>query len=202
VHRDPLARARALRRRLALAALATALAAAPAAAQPRKDVAAKARVAPAASSTAPALAAPAPSQVPLPPAPSPTSFEPRRVGWLAVSAGAWAGLDSGQGGAVQLDYGVVRTPAGWTRLQLEVRLAATVARPTDSTDLTTVIPTYGGPVEIPSGNEKMSAWIVEIVRNYYRCQRKNSDRSDTGGIFNKCFAFSSFQHRFELCPWG
>lgn len=165
MHRDPLARARAPRRRLAVAALVAALAAAPAAAQPRKDAAAKARAPSAASSTAPALAAPAPapSQLPLPVAPAAGPVGAGRVGWLAASGGAWLGFDSGQGGAVQLDYGYVRTPQGWSRLQLEVRLAATVARASDSTDLSTTMPTYGGLVQVPAGVEKTSAWIVEVV---------------------------------------
>jgi opacity protein-like surface antigen len=148
VHRDPLARPRALRRlAIAVATLAVALAAAPAAAAPpRKDASAKAGT------------RATPSQE-LPPPPAAAPLGARRAGWLALSAGAWAGLDSGQGGAVQLDYGIVRTPEGWSRLQLEVRLAATIGRPTDSTDLTTV---YGGRT-IPSGTEKTSAWIVEVV---------------------------------------
>jgi hypothetical protein len=166
VHRDPLARPRALRRlAIAVATLAVALAAAPAAAAPpRKDASAKAGTRATPPAPAPALAAPAPTpSQELPPPPAAAPLGARRAGWLALSAGAWAGLDSGQGGAVQLDYGIVRTPEGWSRLQLEVRLAATVARPTDSTDLTTTIPTYGGPVQIPAGTEKMDAWVVEVV---------------------------------------
>ncbi|HEX9050927.1 MAG TPA: hypothetical protein VF841_10380, partial [Anaeromyxobacter sp.] len=109
-----------------------------------------------------AAPAPAPSSVPLPVAPA-APLETGRVGWLGISGGAWIGLGSGQGGAGQLDYGYVRTPQGWTRLQLEVRLAATVARATDSKDLTTTMPTYGGLVQVPAGVEKTSAWIVEVV---------------------------------------
>ncbi len=166
MHRDPLARARTARRALTLAALAAALVAAPAGAQTRRDAAARTAARPASTSSAPALGATAPaaSQVPLPPAPAGASATGRRVGWLALSAGPWAGFDSGAGAALQVDYGFLRTPPGWSRLRLEVHLAATLARTSDSTDLTsTIVPPYGPPVSISAGVEKMNAWVVQVV---------------------------------------
>jgi hypothetical protein len=39
-----------------------------------------------------------------------------------------------------------------------------VAHPTDDTPLTTVVvPPYGTPVQISSGSEKMTAWVIEAV---------------------------------------
>lgn len=159
MHRDPLARARTPRRALTIAVLAAALAAAPATAQPRKEAAAK----PAARTTPLAATPPAAAAIPLPPPPSGGS-QVRRAGWLAVSAGPWSGLDSGSGAAFQVDYGYLRTPPGWRRVELELHLAVLVSRATQETELTTVIqPPFGTPVQISSGLEKTSAWIIEAV---------------------------------------
>lgn len=164
MHRNPPSH-----RGAAAVALAVALAAAaPAEAQPRKDPASK--TAPRATSTAaPApAAAPAalarPAAAPLPPPPAEAPADPRPGATLAVSAGPWAGFDTGGSAAIQVDYGFLRTPQTWARLELEVRLAVMLARPTGETGLTTVVvPPYGTPVEISSGVERMSAWVIEAV---------------------------------------
>lgn len=150
----PLARG-ALRGAVA-AALAAALVA-PAAAAPRKRAAASPQAAP--------VTAAAPTYVvPLPPPPAGADARPRG-GWLSVSAGAWAGLDLGQSVALHVDYGIDRTPASWTRLGLEYRLSAMVARPTDDTELTrmVVLPYAYQPVSVPAGGEETEAWVVEVV---------------------------------------
>jgi hypothetical protein len=168
VHRNPLARRRAAHRVLAAAAAAAALVAAqPAGAQPRKEPAT--RTAPRATpasvpAAAPAALAAKPAATPLPPPPAAASPRPRRVGTLAVSAGPWAGFDLGESVAIQVDYGFLRTPQTWTKLELEVRLAVMIAHPTGDTAFTTVVvPPYGTPVEVSSGAEKMSAWVIEAV---------------------------------------
>lgn len=151
----PFARGPAARRILALAALA---AAAPALAQARRDSAAASR--PAAPTSARAAA-----EIPLPPPPEGTALRPRRAAWLAVSAGPWAGFDAGQSAALLVDYGFLRTPAAWRRLELEVRLSVMVARPTEDTDLTVlVLPPFGvTPVPVAAGSEEQRAWVVEVV---------------------------------------
>lgn len=157
MHREPLMR-RALRRALAAGAVAAALAAAPPAEAQRRDLAART------PTTYAARTAAAPA-VPLPPPPGGTSLRPGRAGWLAVSAGPWAGFDLGQSVALHVDYGYLRTPPGWRRAQLEVRLSVMMARPTDDTDLTALVtPPYGGtPVSVYAGVERTRVWAVEVV---------------------------------------
>jgi hypothetical protein len=174
VHRDKLARPCAARTALAVALLATLAAAQPAEAQARKDAASRTAASRATSAPAPApapasgsaLAAPAasPSSVPLPPPPAGASLRARGPGWLAVSGGAWAGFKGAAGAAVQADYGFLRTPPTWDRLQLELRLSVMVSRPSEDTKLTvTAAPPVGPPIQIASGSEKMNAWVVEVV---------------------------------------
>jgi len=159
VHRDPLAGSSAMRRALAAAALAAALAAAPPAEAQRGDLAP--RTAPLVAAR-PAIAAA--TAVPLPPPPAGAAPKPGRVGWLAVSAGPWAGFDLGQSAALHVDYGFLRTPPGWRRAQLEVRLSVMVARPSEDTDLTRVItPAFGSPVSVYAGVEETRVWAVEVV---------------------------------------
>ena len=114
--------------------------------------------------------APQPSAVPLPPAPEvplapPPAVEQPRGTWLGASAGFWSGFDLGQSVALQIEYGVERTPPSWTRLGLEYRLSVMVARPTDETELTRVMGVAYPfqPVSVVSGAEKTEAWVVEVA---------------------------------------
>lgn len=113
-------------------------------------------------------AAPPPSRtattdVPLPPPPPGTRLE-RRGATIGLAVGPWAAFETGKSNAVHLDYGFLRTPPGWRKLELEVRLAATVARPSEDTPLTRwVQPPYGLPVAVDAGVEETRVWLIEIV---------------------------------------
>ena len=176
---DPLSRAP-IRLRTALAplALAAALAATSAAAQgketaasPRTPAARPAPLSrpPAQRDAAPQAALPAAAAIPLPPPPAGTTLRPRGAdgGWLAVAVGPHATFSSGDSVALHLDFGVLRTPPAWQRLALEYRLAVLLARPGEDTALARYVPSplglgYPG-TQIPSGVERASAWVVEVV---------------------------------------
>lgn len=135
---------------LATAAALAALVAAPASAQ-RRD---------AGGAPAPRSAA---TEIPLPP-PPPGTHLARRDSTVGVAVGPWAAFRTGKSVALHLDYGFPRTPPGWRRVGLELRLSAMVARPTEETPLTrTVIPPFGLPVEMDAGVEDTRVWLVEVV---------------------------------------
>ncbi len=128
--------------------------------------------------------APARSAVPLPPPPAGTSLRRREGGDLTVGVGAWAALDRGESPAFHLDYGVRRTPAGWSRAELEWRLAVMLARPSEETGLSrTVTPPFGSPYTTSAGSEDMRVWLVEVVpmaRIQRRLARGFSVHADAG----------------------
>lgn len=102
--------------------------------------------------------------VPLPPPPPGTTLRRREGATYGVAVGPWAAFDLGQAIALHLDYGLLRTPPGWARAQLEWRLAVMVARPAEETDLTrTVTPPFGPPITISAGAEELRVWLVEVV---------------------------------------
>lgn len=137
------------RRALAAAALAAALVATPARAQRRE--------------TAPPTPRAAKLDVPLPPPPPGTRLEPRGA-TFGVAVGPWAAFDTGKSIALHADYGLPRTPPGWGKLELEGRVAVTVARPAEETPLTRVVqPPYGPPVLVDAGSEETRVWLVEVV---------------------------------------
>jgi hypothetical protein len=98
-----------------------------------------------------------------PAAPAPSAGPQRGPGWLAIGAGPWAGLDAGSGVAVHLDYGLTRTPPSWETVSLEWRLGVMFARPTSSTDLSRTVVTGLTITQVPSGSEKTSLYLVEVV---------------------------------------
>lgn len=158
--RRPTARLRARRALAGAAVLAAALAPFGASAEPR-DVAPRAL-----KPSRPALEAPRPAsaEVPLPPPPQGTRLE-RRGATLGVGVGPWAGFGTGKSLAAHLDYGFPRTPVGWSRLELEVRLAVMVSRPSKDTALTrTVVSPYTlTATQIDVGVENARAWLFEAV---------------------------------------
>ncbi len=81
---------------------------------------------------------------------------------IGIGVGAWSGLEIGKGLALQADFGLVRTPASWSRLELEWRLAIMFAAPTEETDLTRLATTYP-PTYVVSGFEKTTAYVVEVA---------------------------------------
>jgi hypothetical protein len=98
--------------------------------------------------------------VPLPPPPEGARLE-RRGGTLGVAVGPWAGFGTGSSFAAHLDYGFPRTPAGWGRLELEVRLAVMASHPSKDTTITrTVLPPAG---QLDVGVEKARVWLFEAV---------------------------------------
>lgn len=158
-----------MRRALASLAAAIALVAAPRAEAQRKDPAAQPAAGAKASTSVPLPPPPAGTKlVAKPPAPPPPVAEPpaaavRGPGWLAFGAGAWAGLDAGSGFALHLDYGFTKTPPSWDTLTLEWRLGVMFARPTSSTDLSRTVISGLTVMQIPSGSEKTSLYLVEVV---------------------------------------
>jgi hypothetical protein len=153
VNRDMPARPPA-RRALAAAAIAAALAspasalAAPAAAQ-QKDLTPRATASRASK-----------ADVPLPPPPAGTRLE-HRGATLGVALGPWAAFDTGKSIAAHLDYGFPRTPPGWSRLELEYRLAVMVSRPSEDTPLTrTTLPPFG---QMDVGVKRTRVWLFEAV---------------------------------------
>lgn len=144
-------------RRALTAALAAALAApaaafaapaAPAAAQ-QKDLTPR-----------PAAPRAARADVPLPPPPAGTRLE-RRGATLGIAVGPWAAFDTGKSLAAHLDYGFLRTPAGWSRLELEYRLAVMISRPSEDTTLSrTTLPPFG---QIDVGVKRTRVWLLEAV---------------------------------------
>lgn len=152
MHRHPPARRHARRVLLAAAALCAVLAAPPARAQQRD--AARTAVAPRA----------APADVPLPPPPAGTRLE-HRGATLAVGVGPWVGFSTGSAVAVHVDYGFPRTPAGWSRVELEYRLAVMMARPSYDKGLTSTVvapfPVLSTTIDV--GTKKTRAWVVEAV---------------------------------------
>jgi hypothetical protein len=144
-----------------LAAIAAALAIAlPARAAQKMTAPAPAEKRPA-PATRPARASVAPAQLPPPPA---ASSRPR-VAWFGASVGAVSAFDLGKGMGLTLDYGLVKTPPTWRKLALEWHLAATLARPTGETPLTTTVvpPTGFVPVTVDAGKETVEAYVFEVV---------------------------------------
>jgi hypothetical protein len=103
------------------------------------------------------------TQVPLPPPPTGATADGRR--WLGASIGALSAFDVGQSLAFRLDYGMLRTPPTWRRFDLEWHLVVGLSAPSGKTDLTaTVVPPGGsGAVQVSSGKEELSAFLLEVV---------------------------------------
>jgi hypothetical protein len=153
----------ALHAALAAATLAAALSAPDAWAEPRGTAASQRQ----GKTAVPLPPPPAGTQLerrPLPPHPATTRPE-RRDATLSAGVGPWVGFGTGQSFALHVDYGFERTPPGWSRFELEVRLAVMVARPSYDTSLTeTVIsPTTFAPTQIDVGVKKTRAWLVEAI---------------------------------------
>lgn len=159
----------ALAPRLPLAAVALALAlATPAAAA----AAAQKATAPARTPGA-ATSAPSPASVPSARpatlvAPEASRARPApsvRTAWVGGAVGAISAFDVGKSVALQLDYGVLRTPPSWRRFDLEWHLVVAFARPTGETPLSaTVIPPFGfTPVQVSAGQEQVTALLFEVV---------------------------------------
>jgi hypothetical protein len=160
VNREPTARRRARRALARAALLAAAIAPWAATAEPRD-------VSPRAGRPArPTLEAPPPAaaEVPLPPPPQGTRLE-RRGATLGVGFGPWAGFGTGKSLAAHVDYGFPRTPVGWSRLELEYRLAVMVSRPSKDTTLTRTIvsPFTLTTAQIDTGVESTHVWLFEAV---------------------------------------
>jgi hypothetical protein len=126
--------------------------------------------APATPSSGPLDAAPR-VDVPLPPPPPGTArvaaAPASRGAWLGLSLGAFAAFDRGQSVTGQIDYGIERTPPGWSRLQLEWHLVAAVARPSADTELTRteLVPGSFPPSyrQVAAGSERATALVAEIA---------------------------------------
>jgi hypothetical protein len=82
------------------------------------------------------------------------------VVWFGGAIGAVSGAV-----AAQLDVGVLRTPAAWSRFDLEWHVVAAFAAPKGNTQLTaTVTPPLGaGSVQVNAGQEKKKALLFEVV---------------------------------------
>ena len=120
-----------------------------------------------------------------PGASAPASSSTAGTAWLGLSVGALSAFDVGQSLSMQVDYGVVRTPASWRRFDLEWHLVLGFSAPSGKTDLTTtVVPPGGyGAVAVSSGTEKVSALLFEIVptaRLHYNVSRGFSVFADGG----------------------
>jgi len=108
---------------------------------------------------------------PAAPAPAPTVAPPRPASLRADTAffgagiGAVSAFKTGKAISLSLDYAIVRTPAGWRKLDLEWHLVASFSRPTGDTELSgTVTPPYSGtPVAVSSGSEELKATLFEVV---------------------------------------
>jgi hypothetical protein len=99
------------------------------------------------------------------PATAPATSSSPDTRWLGVSFGGLYAFDVGQSLAARVDYGVLRTPVGWGRFDLEWHLVLGFSAPTGTTGLTTTVvpPGGGGAVSVSSGSEKVSALLFEIV---------------------------------------
>jgi hypothetical protein len=116
----------------------------------------------ASTSTAPAARAGSGKEVPLPPPPTGATADGRR--WIGASIGALNSFGVGQSLAVQLDYGMLRTPPTWRRFDLEWHLVVGFAAPSGKTELTAPVMTpFGMPIQVSSGQEKVSAYLLEVV---------------------------------------
>ena len=103
------------------------------------------------------------AEVPLPPPPPGTRLE-RRGATFGVAVGPWAAFETGKSNAVHADYGFPHELAGLGRLQLELRLGVTIARPTEDTPISrAILPAFGPPVYVDAGVEELRAWLVEVV---------------------------------------
>jgi hypothetical protein len=85
--------------------------------------------------------------------------------WIGASVGALSAFDVGQAVGLKLDYGLLRTPPGWRKLDLEWHLVVGASMPSGQTQLTaSVMPPIGpGPVQVNAGQEKFSAYLFEVV---------------------------------------
>jgi hypothetical protein len=101
---------------------------------------------------------------PLPP-PAATTRTERRDATLSAGIGPWVGFGTGQAVALHVDYGFQRTPPGWSRFDLEIRLAVMVTHPSYDTSLTQAVisPTTFAPTQIDVGVKRTRAWVVEAV---------------------------------------
>ncbi|HEY6005563.1 MAG TPA: hypothetical protein VIV57_21965, partial [Anaeromyxobacter sp.] len=98
--------------------------------------------------------------VPLPPPPAGTRLE-RRGATLGLAVGPWAGFGTGKSIAAHLDYGFPRTPAGWSRFELEYRLAVMVSHPSQDTTLSrATVPPFG---QMDVGVKETRVWLFEAV---------------------------------------
>lgn len=153
---------------LAAAAAAVALAGTPAGAAPKAAPQRPAEKTPAAT-PAPAPRPTPAKAIPLPPPPVPAQAQdagPRpRIAWLGGSVGALSAFDLGRSVALHVDYGILRTPSTWQRLDLEWHLVASFAMPAGETPLTATVVPPGGPlpVQVAAGQEKLSAVMLEVV---------------------------------------
>ncbi len=151
--------------RLARAACAAALAAALVLALPAH--AAQKKVSPRPARTpAPAVAPPpaeaAPAVQPGPPADATALRASPGGSSIGVGIGYWSGSKVGKGAALTVDYGLVRTPPSWQRLELEWRLAIMFARATEKNSLSQLVAAFP-PTYLATGYEKTSAYVIEIA---------------------------------------
>jgi hypothetical protein len=154
---------------LRLAALAAALALASPAQAATKPVAkattAAPSAAPAAAASPKATVAPAPAPPTRAPAAPVASAMPARFGWFGGSIGALNAFGTGKSILAQIDYGVLRTPPGWDRFDLEWHVVGTFAAPSGdkSLDGYAVPPVGPGPIPVNAGQEKVKALLFEVV---------------------------------------
>ena len=149
---------------LRLAALAAALALASPAQAATKPVAKAATTTP---SAAPAPAAQKAAVAPAPTTRTPATpvapAAPARFGWFGGSFGA-LNASTGKSVLAQIDYGVVRTPPGWDRFDLEWHVVGTFAAPSGDKSLDGfAVPPVGPPVSVNAGQEKVKALLFEVV---------------------------------------
>ncbi|HEX9241942.1 MAG TPA: hypothetical protein VF875_05820 [Anaeromyxobacter sp.] len=153
----------------AIALAATATASWAAAPKTASATSAKAASSSSASASSTALAAKPPPAKPPPAQPTSVATAPAFVGgdarWLGVSMGMLSAFDVGDSLAVRLDYGVLRTPPSWRRFDLEWHLVVGLSTPSGKTELKTNVVPPGGTtaVEVSAGQEKVSAFLLEIV---------------------------------------
>jgi hypothetical protein len=131
-----------------LAALAAVVTAAAPAAAPKSNVPARAPVPPAAQREAP-----------------PRAGAPGRTAWAGVGLGAVSAFDTGKGLLLHVDYGILRTPPRWRKLELEWHLVASFGLPSGETPLTATVPAPSGvgQVQVDAGSEDVKALLFEVV---------------------------------------
>ncbi len=157
---DKIRGARAPRRTWVVAAAVALALASPARAATKTAAPKPAEKAPAAAAS-PARA----TFVPLPPPPRMASASAGRVSWFGGSIGALSAFGTGTSILAQIDYGVLKTPPGWNRFDLELHVLSSFAAPAGEKSLggSAMPPVGPGPIPVNAGQEKVTSLLFQVV---------------------------------------